>query len=178
MRSIVQMAFGLVFVAALLEPALAKSFANTYVSFDIPDDWQCSLEKTEYVCKPPAGPDGKYSMIVILTAKEVGPMDSPQLYIQHLQNDVGTKAGVKTVRAPTSTLIGQVIWLDAIYLNSEVKNYQTRYLARTEGNLGVLVTFSAHRSVAKQAQAISDQIAKSVQVNSYRARPELEEDGH
>jgi len=172
------MASGLVCVATLAGPIQAKSFANTYVSFDIPDDWQCSLEETEYVCKPPAGPDGKYSMIVILTAKEVGPLDSPQLYIQHLQEDVGAKAGVKTVLPPTSTLIGQVIWLDATYLNSEIENYQTRYLARTEGNLGVLVTFSAHVSVAKQAQVISDQIARSVQVNSYLARPELEEGGH
>lgn len=177
MRSIVQMVLALVFVAALTDPAQAKSFANTYVTFDIPDDWQCSPEGTEYVCQPPAGPDGKYRMIVILTAKEVGPMDSPQLYIQQLL-DIGTEAGVETVRVPTSTLIGQVIWLDAIYWNSEVKNYLTRYLARTEGNLGVLVTFSAHRSVADQARAISDQIAKSVQVNSYRARPELGEDGH
>lgn len=177
MRSIVQIVLGLVSLAALVGFAQAKSFANTYVSFDMPDDWQCVLEETEYVCKPTAGPDGKYSMIVILTAKEVGPMDSPQLYIQHLQDDVGTKAGVETVRVPTSTLIGQVIWLDAIYLNSEIKNYQTRYLARTEGNLGVLVTFSAHRSVAARAQSISDRIAKSVKVNSFRARPELEEDG-
>lgn len=177
MRSIVQMVLGLVFVTALVGPAQAKSFENTYVKFEIPDDWQCSLEDTEYVCKPPAGLDGKYSMIVILTAKEVGPMDSPQIYTQHLE-DVGRQAGVETVRAPTSTLIGQVIWLDAIYKNSEVRNYQTRYLARTEGNLGVLVTFSAHLSVADQAQAISDQIAKSVQVNSYRARPELRDDGN
>src|SRR5471030_1647928 len=114
MQSIVQMMLSLVFVAAFVGPAQAKSFANTYVSFDIPDDWQCSLEETEYVCKPPADADGKYSMIAILTAKEVGPMDSPQLYIQHLQDDVGTAAGVETVRAPKSTLIGQVIWLDAI----------------------------------------------------------------
>jgi hypothetical protein len=178
MRCFIQMVLGVIFVLALGGPAQAKSFANTYVSFDIPDDWQCRLEETEFVCKPPAGPDGKYSMIVILTAKEVGSMDSPQLYIQHLQDEVATKSGVETVQAPTSTLIGQVIWLDAIYWNSEVPNYKTRYLARTEGNLGVLVTFSAHRSVADEAQAISDQIARSVQVNSYRARPELEEDGH
>ncbi|WP_431819504.1 hypothetical protein [Burkholderia sp. F1] len=178
MRSTVQVVLGLVFVAALVGSAQAKSFANTYLSFDIPDEWQCRLEETEYVCLPPANPEGKYSMTVILTAKEVGPIDSPQLYIQYLQDVVGTKAGVETVRAPTSTLIGQVIWIDAIYWNSEVKDYQTRYLARTEGNLGVLVTFSAHRSVANQAQAISDRIAKSLQVNSYRARPELQEDGH
>jgi hypothetical protein len=176
MRSIVQMVLGLAFASVLAGQAQAKSFANTYVKFDIPDAWQCSLEGTDYVCQPPAGPDGKCSMIVVLTAKEVGPMDSPQLYIQHLE-DVGAKAGVETVQTPKSTLIGQVIWLDAIYWNSEVKNYQTRYLVRTEGNLGVLVTFSAHRSVVDQAQAISNQIAKSVEVNSYRARPELD-DGH
>jgi hypothetical protein len=116
-------------------------------------------------------------MMAILTAKEVGPMDSPQLYIQHLTDEVAKEAGVQTVREPTSTLIGQVIWLDATYRNSEIRDYQTRYLARTEGNLGVLVTFSAHRSVASRAQAISDQIAKSVRVNSYLARPELHDDG-
>ncbi|KAK43905.1 hypothetical protein BG60_09330 [Caballeronia zhejiangensis] len=162
--------------ALLVNLTEAKPFANTYISFDIPDDWQCNLEVTEFVCRPPADSNGKYSMIAILTAKEVGETDSPQLYIQHLQDDVGSTAGVETVRAPTSTLLGQAIWLDATYLNSEVKNYQTRYLARTEGNLGVLVTFSAHRSVVDQAQSISDGIAKSVQVNSYLARPELNQD--
>jgi hypothetical protein len=112
-------------------------------------------------------------MIVILTAKFVGEEDSPQLYIQHLDK-VGRRRGVEVDVPPKDTLLGRSIWLDASLWNSEVAGYKTRYLARTEGEVGVLVTFSAHRSVAAQATSISDQIARSVTINSENVRPELE----
>jgi hypothetical protein len=153
-------------------PASAKHFENTYVGFDLPDDWSCKLEAYEWVCKPPPGLNGRVSMMVILTAKIVGKGDSPQLYIRHLE-EIGDRDGVIIDSPPVDRLIGQTIWLDASLWNSELPNYKTRYLVRTEGRLGVLVTFSAHRSVPEQARAISDMIAGSVEVNSYVARPEL-----
>lgn len=153
-------------------PAGAAHFKNAYVSFDLPDKWTCGLEGTEWVCKPPTDASGKTAMIVILTAKEVGPTDSPLLYQQHLE-DVAKTAGVETVQGPTTTVIGQSIWLDATFMNSELPNYRTRYLVRNEGDVGVLVTFSAHRSVVDSAAAISDAIAASVAVDSAFVRPEL-----
>lgn len=157
-----------------MSPAEAKRFENSYIAFDLPDDWTCTLEDTEWVCKPPANASGQISMIVILTAKFVGPQDTPQSYLRHIEG-LGGQAGVVVDRPARETLIGQVIWLDALLSNTEIEGYQTRYLARTEGKIGVLVTFSAHHSVASGAQAISDEVARSVEVNSYLARPELQQ---
>lgn len=162
----------MVLVNLISAPAVAKRFENSYISFDVPDNWTCGKEDDDYVCSPPLDANGKKNMIAILTAKFAGPGDSPQLYKDHLQQ-LGTKQGVKVDVAPDDTLIGQFMWIDATLENTEIKNYSTRYLARTEGDIGVLVTFSAHRSVSTQAQPISDMIAKSVQVNSYFAHPEL-----
>lgn len=153
-------------------PAAAKRFENSYISFDVPDAWTCEKEDGEYVCSPPVDANGKRSMIAILTAKFAGPDDSPQLYKEHLQQ-LGTKRGVKVDVAPDDTLIGQFMWIDATLENTEIANYSTRYLARTEGDIGVLVTFSANKTVKSQAQPISDMIANSVQVNSAFAHPEL-----
>ena len=153
-------------------PVAAAHFANSYVSFDMPDGWTCTLEETEFVCRPPRPPDGRYSMLVILTAKEVGKTDSPQLYMRHLQG-IGRRAGVVVAVPPKNTLIGQALWLDASFWNSEVQNYRTRYLVRTEGDIGVMVTFSSHSSASEEADRISDLIARSVMVNSSFARPEL-----
>jgi hypothetical protein len=149
-------------------PIDARQFANSYVSFDLPDDWTCGLEGTEWVCTPPPVTNGKYAMIAILTAKCVGLEDSPQLYKQHLI-DAGKADGVAVVQAPRDTMIGSVLWIDASLRNSEVKGYTTRYLARTEGNIGVLITFSAHHSVGDKANSTSDLMASSVLVNTQTA---------
>lgn len=155
-------------------PASAKQFENSYIAFDMPDDWTCALEDTEWVCNPPADPNGKFPMMVILTAKFVGPDDSPQTYLHHIE-ELGERPGVVVNEPGRERLIGQVIWLDATLSNTEVEGYRTRYLARTEGRIGVLFTFSAHTSVTDTAKEISDRIARSVEVNSYTARAELQQ---
>ena len=158
-------------IAMSPQPAGATRFHNSYVSFDMPDGWACKLEETEFVCYPPP-PDGRHSMGVILTAKQVGRVDSPQLYLRHLE-EVGRRPEVTVGQAPKQTLIGDSLWIDGSFWNSELRDYETRYLVRTEGDIGVLVTFSAHRSVVAQAKAVSYLIARSVVVNSKFARPEL-----
>lgn len=159
------------FLAVSSAAAGTTHFHNSYVSFDMPDGWTCKVEETEYVCYPPP-PGVRHSMGVILTAKMVGGVDSPQLYLRHLE-EVGRRPEVTVGQTPRQTLIGDSLWVDGSFWNSELRDYETRYLVRTEGDIGVLVTFSAHRSVATQAKAISDLIARSVVVNSKLARPEL-----
>ena len=151
----------------------AKHFENNYVAFDLPEGWSCDKEGDDWVCEPTKDAQGKVNMMAVVTAKYVGPDDSPQLYIRHIENEA-KRPGIILVTPPRSTLINASIWLDAALANSEVKGYQTRYLVRTEGNIAVAVTFSAHHSVADKGTLISDVIAKSVQVNSAMAVPELQ----
>jgi len=158
---------------AVGQPVEAKRFENAYVAFDLPDAWTCAREDDDWVCQPPPDARGKFSMIVILTAKLVGPDDSPQLYIEHLE-EMGRQSGVNADERPRDRLIGQTRWLDATLRNSERPGYQTRYLARIEGRVAVMLTFSAHRTITGAAKPISDALARSVEVNSAYVRPEIQ----
>lgn len=145
-RSKVLFVFGALVAATTC--AHAKTFTNSYVSFELPDKWDCVLEQTEWVCRPTA-PDQQQQAIIILTAKEVGPSDSLPAYEAHLKTprQITGRAG-NMIMSEILTVEGKKIadqpWMDGFHKSSEVQNYLTRYLATTKDKIAVLVTFSAH----------------------------------
>ena len=129
--------------------APAKTFSNSYVSFELPDRWSCTLEQTEWVCSPGATSESPQA-IIILTAKEVGPSDSLPSYKSHLKTPKQiTGRGGNIITSEILTVDDKKIadqpWVDGFHKSSEVPNYLTRYLATTKGRIAVLVTFSAHQ---------------------------------
>jgi hypothetical protein len=130
--------------------ASAKVFKNAYISFELPNAWQCKLEQTEWVCRSEDSRESKEA-IIILTAKEVGPSDSIQLYEQHLNNPIKLRVPSpygnesKVTYKAQSKKINEQDWLDGLHLGSEVPNYYTRYLATIKEQIAVLITFSAHK---------------------------------
>ncbi len=138
---------------AFLTPVIshAKLFRNSYVSFELPVKWDCSLVDTEWVCRnTDIGQQRDKEAIIILTAKEVGPADSFQAYEAHLkaQKILPSSAG-QAVRSQILNVTQRQInghpWVDGMHLNSEVRDYYTRYLATVKDRIAVLVTFSAHK---------------------------------
>jgi hypothetical protein len=126
----------------------AKVFRNAYIAFEMPDDWNCTLEQTEWVCRSAKLPDMKEA-IIILTAKEVGPTDSFPMYESHLNNPITANAQPaatqsKMIYKAKYVQINNQQWLDGLHLGSEVPNYFTRYMATIKNKIAVLVTFSAH----------------------------------
>jgi hypothetical protein len=127
----------------------AKTFTNSYVSFELPDRWDCQLDHTEWVCRPVAAQEQQQA-IIILTAKEVGPSDSLPAYEAHLKTprQIASRSGtllMSEVLTVDSKRIGDQPWVDGFHKSSEVPNYLTRYLATTKDKIAVLVTFSAHQ---------------------------------
>lgn len=150
-RRFLAYAFYLFFVILGAESAQAKLFRNAYVSFEMPDNWNCNLEQTEWVCRSDDAAQSKEA-IIILTAKEVGPMDSLDAYTQHLNSpqqvtyrNTGTTTS-RIVYAPKKNAYNDQTWVDGLHLGSEVPSYFTRYLATIKDKIAVLVTFSAHRN--------------------------------
>lgn len=129
--------------------ANAKLFRNAYVAFELPSNWQCALEQTEWVCRSENTNDSKEA-IIILTAKETGPTDSFDLYQNYLNSPKTSTS--KTGQLFTSQVLhsknvqieGQK-WIDGWHLSSEIPNYYTRYLATIKDKIAILVTFSAHK---------------------------------
>lgn len=142
-------AVGTLTLSAMLPlSAQAKTFSNSYISFELPDQWNCVLEQTEWVCRPNAA-DQAQQAIIVLTAKEVGPSDSLPLYETHLkaprqiQSRTGQPITSEIINVYTNKLNDHP-WIDGFHKYSEVPNYLTRYLATTKEKIAVLITFSAH----------------------------------
>ncbi len=131
------------------QSANAKRFRNAYVSFELPPNWNCKLEGSEWVCENDFSQKTKEA-IIILTAKEVGPSDTLPAYLAHLQTPrtLTGKGGATTksqVVHVKERMISNQLWVDGMHLGSEVGPYFTRYLATIKERIAILVTFSAHK---------------------------------
>lgn len=130
----------------------AKIFQNSYISFELPDNWGCELEGTEWVCvnKFTKKFNEKKEAVIILTAKEKGPSDTLEAYETHLKTPrklINAKAQAynSEMKQVKQRKIALQTWVDGLHLGSEVQNYYTRYLATTKGQIAMLVTFTAHK---------------------------------
>ncbi len=136
-------------VAVLSFNTHAKRFRNAYVSFELPPNWNCKLEGSEWVCENDFSQKTKEA-IIILTAKEVGPSDTLPAYLAHLQTPRaiqgrGGQNSKSQVIHVKERIIGGQMWVDGMHLGSEVGPYFTRYLATIKERISILVTFSAHK---------------------------------
>lgn len=136
-------------VALMSLNAHAKRFRNAYVSFELPPNWNCKLEGSEWVCENDFSQKTKEA-IIILTAKEVGPSDTLPAYLAHLQTPRtitgrGGASSKSEVIHVKERIIGGQMWVDGMHLGSEVGPYFTRYLATIKERISILVTFSAHK---------------------------------
>ncbi|MGE3684151.1 MAG: hypothetical protein AB7G93_20715 [Bdellovibrionales bacterium] len=139
----------LMFALLICGSAHAKRFRNAYVSFELPPNWNCKLEGSEWVCESDFSRKTKEA-IIILTAKEVGPTDTLPAYLAHLQTPrmLSGRAGAPTksqIIHVKERMIGNHMWIDGMHLGSEVGPYFTRYLATIKDRIAILVTFSAHK---------------------------------
>jgi len=129
--------------------AHAKLFRNAYVSFELPPNWNCRLEGSEWVCENDFASKTKEA-IIILTAKEVGPNDTLPAYLAHLQTPrtITGRGGAPTrsqIIHVKERMIGNHIWVDGMHLGSEIGPYFTRYLSTIKDRIAILITFSAHK---------------------------------
>lgn len=140
----------LILLVGSLQLANAKQFKNAYISFEIPERWNCVLEATEWVCRSQDNNESREA-IIVLTAKEIGPSDSLQIYENHMKSPIKTtsKTGEivmsQVMSPPTQKQINNLLWVDGFHLSSEIQNYYTRYIAAIKEKIAVLVTFSAHK---------------------------------
>lgn len=134
---------------SLCSLAHAKNFKNAYISFDMPDSWDCKAQAPEWVCRSTDPVEAKQA-VIILTAKEIGPTDTFPLYEAHLNTSQtvrfknGTTLNSRVVYKSQYNRYNNQTWIDGLHQDGEVKHYYTRYLATLKGPIAVLVTFSAH----------------------------------
>lgn len=148
--------------------AHASKWSNQFVEFELPAQWQCSLEGAEFVCQS-LDMNRKKDAIIILAAKHRGPQDTLDQYLAFLkkQKDFKNKDGKSLkseVKYARNSDINGHPWADALHLESEVAGFYTRYLATIKEDIGVLVTYSVNKNKYPLYQGQFDNMVKTLRV--------------
>ncbi len=149
-------------------PAWAGRFANQFIEFELPPQWQCNLESAEWVCQ---GTDEakKRDAVIILAAKLRGQQDSLDKYEAYLKNAKtfksiqGRPVKSEPKHARSLELNGQS-WVDALHLESEIPGFYTRYLATIKNDIAVLVTYSINKTKYQQYLEPFENLVKTLKV--------------
>ncbi len=160
--------------------AHAKTFANQFIEFQLPDKWECQLDGTEWVCQS-TDEQKKRDAIIVLAAKIKKPgMDELPVYKAHLEKpqQYAALSGESVTSEPKYTKeidISGHPWIDALHLQSEIPDFYTRYLATVEADLGILVTFSVRKDKYDEYGPDIDSMVKSLR--AFRKPGALNEGG-
>lgn len=132
------------------QQGFAGKFANQFTEFELPPQWQCTLEGAEWVCQN-SNEAKKKDAIIVLAAKLKGDQDSLDQYLTYLKaaktftSIQGKPVKSEAKYAKTVNLNGQA-WVDALHLESEIPGFYTRYLATVKQDIGILVTYSINKN--------------------------------
>ena len=153
--------------------AQAKTFSNSYVSFDLPEGWNCLLQATEWVCRHGEDKTAKEA-IIIFTAKEAGSTDSLEQYARHLRTPQthGAKSSTpsKVIKEPAQVMIMNYPWIEGLHQDAEIKNYITRYLATVSEGVAVGFSFTAHKEVYDHYHPLFFKAAQTLKITAKRAK--------
>jgi hypothetical protein len=148
--------------------AHAVKWNNQFTEFELPPQWQCTLEGAEWVCQN-TNEAKKRDAIIVLAAKLKGDQDSLDQYLTYLKaaktyksvQDKPVKSDPKY--AKNVNLSGQP-WVDALHLESEIPGFYTRYLATVKQDIGVLITYSVNKTKWQEYADTFDTMIKTLKV--------------
>lgn len=149
-------------------PAHAAKFANQFIEFELPAQWQCNLEGAEWVCQS-LNDQNKRDAIIVLAAKLKGDQDSLDQYLAYLKNSkVYTSIKGQTVKSDPkyakNIQIGDQPWVDSLHLQSEIPGFYTRYIATVKNDIGVLVTYSINKDKYQAYQSQFENMVQTLKV--------------
>lgn len=164
MKSIIAL-FGLLLS---LQSASAKEFKNSYISFQVPDNWTCQQEGVAWTCTP-TGPVDSKEAVIVLAAKVAGPEDNLVNFLTYLNapKKIVTKVGTpmpSQVMYARERILAQTKWIQAQHLGSEIQEFYTLYLATVKEQLAILVSFSAEKNRYAKYNPIFDTAIKSLKI--------------
>ena len=158
----------LVTLVAVPFSAQAGKFANQFVEFELPPQWECVLEGAEWVCQS-KNEMKKRDAIIVLAAKLKGEQDSLDQYLNYLKaSKTYTSVQGKSVKSDPkyakSVNLNNHPWVDSLHLESEIPGFYTRYLATVKQDIGVLVTYSINQNKYQAYLNDFDNMVKTLKV--------------
>lgn len=173
MNTFVAMVFGLLLPLNIG----AKTFRNTYLTFEIPENWSCQLEGIAWVCSPKSVIENKEALLVV-TAKMAGPDDTLLGFEKYLRKpkalSTKTHAGAfsKFVSLEHKKMTG-LEWIQSIHIGSEIPEFQTTYAATVKEGLAILVSFSFDTDYRGKYEKIFSTLFTSMKIDAAQALAEI-----
>lgn len=158
----------LALVLSLTGTANAAKFSNQFTEFEVPPQWQCNLEGSEWICQSTVEAK-KRDAIIVLAAKLKGDQDSLDQYLAFLKNaksftSIAGKPVKSEVKYAKFTTINGQNWIDALHIDSEIPGYYTRYLATIQKDIGVLITYSIDKNKYQEYLNDFDTLVRTLKV--------------
>jgi len=161
----IRFAFALLIIGLQAE---AKTFKNSYLEFQVPDNWSCMQEGVAWTCTPQSAVEAKEAVIV-LAAKVAGPEDNLNNFLNFLKQPkkITTRVGTpmpSMVMSAAERQIGGQRWIQAQHLGSEVQDYYTLYLATVKEQLAILVSFSSEKTKYTIYNPVFDKAIRTIRI--------------
>ena len=158
----------LILLLALSLPVHAKTFKNSFLQFEMPDNWTCVLAGTEWICNPAAKSESREAVLIV-AAKVVGPEDNFEAFQKNLrsprtiQSRVGTPAKSQVLQVKETKIQGQR-WLEALHLGSEIEDFYTRYLVTVKEQLSILISLTCQKPQFTKYSSVFSQILPTIRI--------------
>lgn len=165
-RAVNVLILGLIAICST-QQARAERWSNQFVEFELPPQWQCSLEGAEWICQS-KNPLAKTEAMMVLAAKLKGPQDSIEKFQAYLEAPkTFTNAQGKPMKSELKTAkranYNNQEWVDALHFESELPGYYTRYWATVvKEDLAVLITYAVTKDKYQSHIAQMDSIVSTL----------------
>lgn len=153
--------------------ASAKTMKTSYLQFETPDFWSCSLKKKVWVCKDLK--TFKNNIILSIVAKKKTPEDSFKKLLdlskknkEYLRRNGNTQ--VSQLKKAGIVILNKKKWVETLHLAGEAPNYYTYYLSAIIGDRVILVSYSYHKQIEVDAKKIYQSISQSLRALNLKAK--------
>lgn len=149
--------------AMLFQPPPERYYTRGF-SFEYPAGWLCIEAQAEVDCH---SPEKVNDSILIVSTKTLDARDTMEIYrdkLSHPMENAYLSELHPVMLSHGDVTLGGQLWTEGTQHESEVRGYDTRYLATITGATAVLLTFSCHQSVCGKMQPEIDRVAASLRV--------------
>lgn len=142
-------------------------FSSQAIEFRLPDKWECQNEGEQWTCQSTKEEKKRDAMLVVhINVKKTGKAATPN-FLEELSKPkkiygASGEAIVSELRFAKEIRINDYPWVESLYYQSELPDFNTRYLAATSTDINFFLAFSFRADKASEYTPMADDLARSL----------------
>ncbi len=165
-------------IALLPRVGSGETLRTSYLELDLPSGWKCEQIETSWACRPTT-PKELNRATLILTAKQASPADHPAALRQSLlkKKPITVSKGVTLtpkLQWERSISSNGTEWAEALYLNSEIKDFYSYYLTASKNQYTVLLNLNFEKGLSTPYQSLLASLRPSLRFLNNRPQADAQ----